>query len=57
MTKKKISINEISKLINLTEDHDISVLVDNCLAKTKIIGILNENNFTNEDGVLIKEYF
>ena len=59
MTKKKISINEISKLINLTEDHDISVLVDNCLAKNekKIIGILNENNFTNEDGVLITRIF
>ena len=59
MTKKKISINEISKLINLTEDHDISVLIDNCLAKNekKIIGILNENNFTNEDGVLITRIF
>ena len=35
MKKKKISINEISKLINLTEDHDISILVDNCLAKNE----------------------
>ena len=35
MKKKKISINEISRLINLTEDHDISVLVDNCLAKNE----------------------
>ena len=43
----------------MTEDHDISVLVDNCLAKNekKIIGILNENNFTNEDGVLITRIF
>ena len=59
MSRKKISINEISKLINLTEDHDISVLVDNCLAKNekKIIGILNENNFTNEDSVLITRIF
>ena len=59
MSKKKISINEISKLINLIEDHDISVLVDNCLAKNekKIIGILNENNFTNEDSVLITRIF
>ena len=55
INKKKISKDEITKLINLLEDHDISVLVDNCLAKNekKTINILSENNFSNEDSVLI----
>ena len=53
--KKKISSEEIMKLINLSENHSISDLVDNCLAKNgkKTINILNENNFSNEDCVLI----
>ncbi len=59
INKKKISKDEITKLINLLEDHDISILVDNCLAKNekKTINILNENNFSNEDSVLIIRIF
>ena len=59
INKKKISKDEITKLINLLEDHDISVLVDNCLAKNekKTINILSENNFSNEDSVLIIRIF
>ncbi len=59
INKKKISTDEIAKLINLLEDHDISVLVDNCLAKNekKTIGILSENNFSNEDSILIIKIF
>ena len=59
INKKKISTDEITKLINLLEDHDISVLVDNCLAKNekKTIGILSENNFSNEDSILILKIF
>ena len=59
INKKKISTEEITKLINLLEDHDISVLVDNCLAKNekKTIGILSENNFSNEDSILILKIF
>ena len=43
----------------MTENHDISELVDNCFAKNekKTIDILNENNFTNEDCVLITRIF
>ena len=33
LTKKNILISEILKLINLTENFDISELIDNCLAK------------------------
>tara|TARA_X000000950_G_scaffold281662_1_gene378879 strand:- start:506 stop:1498 length:993 start_codon:yes stop_codon:yes gene_type:complete len=52
---KKISTQEILKLVNLAENFSISELVNNCLAKNKkkIINILNENNFSNEDAVLI----
>jgi DNA polymerase-3 subunit delta len=52
---KKISSENISKLINLNENHSISELIDNCLAKNKkkIISILNENNFNNEDCIMI----
>ena len=53
--RKKINSDIIIKLTNLIENHSISELVDNCLAqnKQKTINILNENNFTNDDGILI----
>ena len=56
---KKINSENISKLINLNENHSISELIDNCLAgnKKKIMGILNENNFSNEDCILIIRSF
>ena len=56
---KKINEEDILKLINLSEDYSISELIDNCLAKNKkkTISILNENNFTNEDCVLITRTF
>ena len=56
---KKISIENISKLINLNENHSISELIDNCLIKNKkkIISILNENNFSNEDCIMITRFF
>ena len=56
---KKINTEIISKLINLNENHSISELIDNCLAKNKkkIISILNENNFSNEDCVMITRSF
>ena len=56
---KKINSENISKLINLNENHSISELIDNCLAKNKkkIISILNENNFSNEDCIVITRSF
>jgi len=56
---KKITTENISKLINLSENHSISELIDNCLAKNskKTIHILNENNFSNEDCILITRVF
>ena len=56
---KKINNEIISKLINLSENHSVSELIDNCLAqnKKKIITILNENNFSNEDCIMIARSF
>ena len=56
---KKITAENIAKLTNLIENHGISELIDNCLAKNKkkIINILNENNFNNEDCILITRTF
>ena len=56
---EKITTEKILKLINLTEDHDISELIDNCLAKNKkkTISILNENNLGNDDCILITRIF
>ena len=56
---KKITAENIVKLTNLVENHSISELVDNCLAKNKhkTINILVENNFSNEDCVQITRIF
>ena len=58
-SRKKITEENIIKLTNLIENHSISDLVDNCLAKNKkkIINILNENNFGNEDCIMITRSF
>ena len=58
-TGKKITSESISKLTNLNENHDVSELVNNCLIKNKkrVIHILNENNFSNEDCILITRTF
>ena len=56
---KKINFKILTKLINLSEEHSLSELVDNCLAKNtnKVIKILNENNFSNDDNILIIRIF
>ena len=56
---KKITAENIAKLTNLIENHSISELIDNCLIKNKkkIVNILNENSFNNEDCILIARTF
>ncbi len=51
----RISIEDILKLSNLAENYNASELTDNCLAKNikKTANILNENNYSNEDCILI----
>jgi len=57
--KKQISVEEIYSLTNLSENYSINELVDNCLAKNKqkTIYILNENNFSFEDTIIIIRTF
>ncbi len=59
LNKKKISSDEILKLINLSENYVLSELIDNCLAqnKNKTIKILNENNYNTEDSIIILRTF
>ena len=56
---KNITQEEIIKLINLIEDYSVAELVDNCLAKNikKTLTILNENNFSKEDNIVIIKTF
>ena len=59
MDRKNISTRDLFKLTNLTENYSIFELVDHCLAKNykKTINILNENNFRNEDSIIIIRTF
>tara|TARA_B100000085_G_scaffold215889_1_gene200231 strand:- start:96 stop:1070 length:975 start_codon:yes stop_codon:yes gene_type:complete len=55
ITKKNFSTEDILKLTNLSENYNIFELVDNYLAKNqkKVSKIINENNFVNDDCILI----
>ena len=55
LTNKKIEINQIMKITNLGNQNTISELIDLCLIKNKVkmIKMLNENNFTGDDSILI----
>ncbi len=55
ITKKNLSTDDILKLTNLSENYNIFELVDNYLAKNQkmVSKIINENNFVNEDCILI----
>jgi len=56
---KKIKSEDILKISNLYENYEISDLVDNCLAKNhkKTLNIINENNFSSEEVILIVRIF
>jgi DNA polymerase III subunit delta len=57
--KSKIEIKDLLKLTNLAENYSVSELIDSCLAKNKkrTINILNENNYSLEDCILIIRTF
>jgi len=59
INKKKISSEEILKIINLSENYELSELINNCLAKNKnkITNILNENNYNTDDCIIILRTF
>ena len=56
---KKITTENLLKLTNLIENYSVSELIDSCLAKNqnKTVHILNENNFSSDDCVLIIRIF
>ena len=55
ITKKNIDIDDIFKLTNLSENYSVFELAENYLAKNKkqVSKILNENNFANDECILI----
>ena len=55
ITKKNIELEDVLKLTNLSENYSVFELAENYLAKNKnqISKILNENNFANEECILI----
>ncbi len=55
ISKKKLSIEDVLKLSNLAENYSVFELSDNYLAKNskKVSNILNENNYSSEDCILI----
>ena len=57
--KNKVNLQDLLKLTNLAENYNVSELVDHCLAKNKkrTVNILNENNYTPEDCILIIRTF
>jgi len=55
LNKKNINFEEIIKLTNLADNYSASELIDHSLAKNtnKTITILNENNYSDEDNIMI----
>ena len=55
LNKKNLNIEEIIKLTNLADNYSASELVDHSLAKNtrKTVTILNENNYSDEDNIII----
>ena len=59
LSKKRINTEDVILLTNLAENYSVSELVDNCLSKniSKTNKILNENNFSSEESILILRTF
>tara|TARA_B110001452_G_scaffold202015_1_gene172070 strand:- start:901 stop:1896 length:996 start_codon:yes stop_codon:yes gene_type:complete len=57
--KNKIQLQDLLKLTNLAENYDVSDLIDSCLSKNKkrTINILNENNYSLDDCIIIIRTF
>jgi len=55
LNKKNLNLEEIIKLTNLADNYSASELVDHSLAKNtrKTISILSENNYSDEDNIII----
>ena len=55
LNKKSLNLEEIIKLTNLADNYDASELIDHSLAKNtkKTVTILSENNYSDEDNIII----
>jgi len=55
LNKKNINLQEITRLTNLADNYSASELIDHSLAKNtrKTVTILNENNYSDEDNIII----
>ena len=55
LNKKNLNLEEIIKLTNLADNYSAAELVDHSLAKNtrKTVTILNENNYSDEDNIII----
>jgi DNA polymerase III subunit delta len=55
INKKNINLQEVTRLTNLADNYSASELIDHSLAKNirKTITILNENNYSDEDNIII----
>jgi len=55
LNKKSMTQQEIIKLTNLADNYSASELIDNSLAKNtrKTVSILSENNYSDEDNIII----
>ena len=58
-TGKKIDLEVVNKLTTSSEDSNISILIDNCLAKNKkkTLNMLNDNNYNDDDSITIIRTF
>ncbi len=59
LSNKRITTENIIKLVNLNENHSVFSLIDSCLLKDekKVVNIVNENNFSVEDSIIILRTF
>ena len=57
--KKKIELNDLIQLTNLSENYSINRIVDHCLAKNSRLTLkaLNENIFSQEENMIIIRSF
>jgi DNA polymerase III subunit delta len=55
LNKRNLNLEEIIKITNLADNYNASELVDHSLAKNtrKTVTILNENNYSDEDNIII----
>jgi len=55
LSKNRITTEEVIKITNLSENYSVTELIDSCLKKNlkKTTNILNENNYSSDDCILI----